>query len=275
MDVRVAILCDNTAGLMTKAEHGLSVFLEVDGRSFLWDCGQTDVAVYNANLLGIDLRSVEGIGLSHGHADHAGGLWAVLSNSGPKKIYLHPGALAHRYFVAGAMKRYVGIPYRPEALEAMSQGMELNSGPIDVLPGVRLTGEVPRVTEFEGPEPNLFVGEGRELVPDPFTDDQALVVDAPDGAVVLTGCAHSGAVNILKHVLETTPSGSIKAVIGGTHLGMGAPISKVEATMDFLEEIRPQIMMFNHCTGSVVMSRMQDRFKERFIPGATGILLQV
>jgi 7,8-dihydropterin-6-yl-methyl-4-(beta-D-ribofuranosyl)aminobenzene 5'-phosphate synthase len=48
---------------------------------------------------------------------------------------------------------------------------------------------------------------------------QALVVDTPDGAVVLTGCAHSGVVNILKHVLDK--HGRIKAVVDGTHLGLG------------------------------------------------------
>lgn len=45
--------------------------------------------------------------------------------------------------------------------------------------------------------------------------------------------------------------------------------------MDFLEEVLPDKIVVNHCTGSVVMSRMQDRFKERFLPGATGMVLQV
>ncbi len=273
MDVKVAVLCDNTAGLFCKAEHGLAVLLEVDGRSFLWDCGQTDVAVYNAQVMGIDLRGVEGIGLSHGHMDHAGGLGRVLAVSGPRKIYMHPEALAPRYFVAGAAKMFVGVPMRLEALEAAGAGVEFTRGPVEVLPGVRLTGEVPRVTDFEGPEPNLFRDEGGELVPDSFIDDQALVVDTPEGAVVLTGCAHSGVVNILKYVLETSPR--IRAVVGGTHLGMGAPLSKVEATMEFLDGLDCGKMIFNHCTGSVVMSRMVDRFPGRFIPGQTGLVLEV
>jgi len=273
MEVKVAILCDNTAGLLFKAEHGLSVLVEVEGRSFLWDCGQTDVAVSNAHAMGIDLRAVEGIGLSHGHMDHAGGLGPVLASSGPRKIYMHPEAFAPRYFVAGEMKLFVGIPLSTEALEAASGGIEYSRGPVEVMPGVRLSGEIPRVTEFEGPEPNLFAVEGGELVPDRSIDDQALIVDTPDGAVVLTGCAHSGVVNILKHVLET--SGRIRAVVGGTHLGMGAPLSRVEATMEFLEEISPGRMVFNHCTGSVVMSRMLDRFGGAFIPGQTGLVMEV
>jgi len=271
MEVKVWILDDNISGLPPfKAEHGLSVLLEVEGKRFLWDCGLSDLAVSNAGILGIDLRSIEGIGISHGHLDHAGGLLRVLSASGPRKIYLHPDALVPRYLKLGEARIFVGIPFTREAIECASLGIEESTGPVEVMPGVRLTGEVVRVTDFEGPEPLLFCERGGELVPDPFTDDQALVVDTPEGAVVLTGCAHSGLVNILKHVIAD--AGKIRAVVGGTHLGMGAPLSKVKATMDFLEEVAPAKIIVNHCTGAVVMSRMMDRFKDRFIPGATGLV---
>jgi len=56
---------------------------------------------------------------------------------------------------------------------------------------------------------------------------------------------------------------------------MGAPVSRVEVTMDHLEEIAPDKMIFNHCTGSVVMSRMLDRFKSSFIPGVTGLVTEL
>jgi 7,8-dihydropterin-6-yl-methyl-4-(beta-D-ribofuranosyl)aminobenzene 5'-phosphate synthase len=274
MDAKIAVLVDNITGLPPfRAEHGLSVWLEVDGRSFLWDVGQSDLAVYNANILGIDLRAVEGIGLSHGHLDHAGGLQPMLYASGPKKIYTHPVAWAPRYLVAGNIKMFAGIPLRQEACETICTSIEMSRDPVEVLPNVWLTGEIPRVTDFEGPEPALFIEKDGELVPDPFEDDQALVIKKPDGCVVLTGCAHSGLVNILKHAAETY--GPVKVVVGGTHLGMGAPISKVEATMDYLEEILPDRMIINHCTGSVVISRMLDRFGERFIPGQAGLALEV
>jgi len=56
---------------------------------------------------------------------------------------------------------------------------------------------------------------------------------------------------------------------------MGAPLSKIEATMDYLEEILPDRMVVNHCTGSVVISRMLDRFGARFIPGQSGLSLEL
>jgi len=274
MEVKVAILADNVTGMPPfKAEHGLSVWLEVDGRSFLWDVGQSDIAVWNANALGIDLRKVEGIGLSHGHMDHAGGLMPMLYAAGPKKIYTHPVAWAPRYMVAGDFKMFAGIPLRREAAETLCTSIEVSREPVEVLPDVWMTGEVPRVTDFEGPEPMLFIEKDGELVPDPFEDDQALIIKKPDGVIVLTGCAHSGLVNILKHAVDRY--GPVKAVVGGTHLGMGAPVSKIEATMDFLDEILPDRMIINHCTGSIVMSRMLDRFGPRFTPGQTGLAMSL
>jgi 7,8-dihydropterin-6-yl-methyl-4-(beta-D-ribofuranosyl)aminobenzene 5'-phosphate synthase len=274
MEVKVAVLVDNTVAIPPfRAEHGLSVWLEVDGRSFLWDCGQSDIAVFNANVLGIDLRKIEGIGLSHGHLDHAGGLQQMLYAAGPKPIYAHPVAWDPRYMVAGDFKMFVGIPLRVEACETMCAGIHTSRGPVEVLPDVWLTGEVPRVTDFEGPEPALFIEKDGELIPDPFSDDQALVIKKPDGCVVLTGCAHSGLVNIMKHV--SAEYGPVRAIVGGTHLGMGAPQSKIQATMEFLDEALPDKMVINHCTGSVVISRMLDRYRERFLPGQAGMVLNL
>ncbi len=274
MEVKVSILCDNMAGpVSVKGEHGLAVLLEVEGRSFLWDCGQSDVTAHNALLLGCDLRKIDGIGISHGHFDHAGGLLSVLRVSGPKKIYMHPDALEPKYAVAGDFKRYIGIPFRSEILEMPGAGLQLSREPVEVLPGARLTGEVPRVTEFEGFEAGLYHEADGELQPDPFTDDQSLIIDTPEGAIVLTGCAHSGLVNVLKHVLETSKTNRIKAVVGGTHLGLGATPERVSSTLDFLEEILPDRIVPCHCTGLNAAILMMQRFKDRVIPGQAGLSL--
>lgn len=270
MEVKATILCDNLAGPVSfRGEHGLAVLLEVEGRKFLWDCGQSDVAVHNARVLGIDLRQVEGIGISHGHYDHAGGLLEVLSASGPKRIFMHPNALEPKFLVAGPVRRFIGIPFRREALELPGGGLELAEEPVEVLPGARLTGEVPRVSEFEGFEASLYRLADGELERDPFIDDQSLVVETPEGAVVLTGCAHSGLVNILRHVLES--SDRVRAVVGGTHLGLGATPERVSASLDFLEEILPERIVPCHCTGLPVTARILERFKDRAVAGQAGM----
>lgn len=273
MEVKVAILNDNMAGPPAfKAEHGLSVMVEVEGRSFLWDCGATDITVRNARAMWVNLTTIEGIGLSHGHHDHCGGLMNVLEASGPKKVFVHPEALAPKYAIFGQVKRFIGIPFSKDAIEGASLGLELSRLPVEVMPGVSLTGEVPRVTDFEGIEPNLFCRMDGEMVPDPFMDDQALVVDTPEGAIVLTGCAHSGIVNILKRVLESHKR--IRAVVGGTHLGL-SDAKRLQPTVDFLEEVAPDKMIFTHCTGAKATATMMECFKDRFVPSQTGLVISL
>src|SRR5205807_8036023 len=57
------------------AEHGYSVLLTIhrngEARSILYDAGLSqETAIHNLDVLGIDMKHVEAMVLSHGHADH-------------------------------------------------------------------------------------------------------------------------------------------------------------------------------------------------------------
>ena len=54
-------------------EHGLSVHISYHGKRILFDCGSSEKTLYNAKKLGIDLRKLDAMVLSHSHYDHAGG----------------------------------------------------------------------------------------------------------------------------------------------------------------------------------------------------------
>ena len=72
---------------------------------------------------------------------------------------------------------------------------------------VLITGEVDRTTEFErGMPPAHQEWTGSAWQHDPLVlDDQALVVHVRgQGLVVLTGCGHAGAVNIVRHAQRLT-----------------------------------------------------------------------
>ena len=86
---------------------------------------------------------------------------------------------------------------------------------------VLITGEVDRTTEFEhGMPPAHQAWTGSEWRHDPLVvDDQALVVHVRDrGLVVLTGCGHAGAVNIVRHAQRLTAVPTLHALVGGLHL---------------------------------------------------------
>ena len=92
MTLKITTLSENTAdNLGLLAEWGLSILIETGDANILLDTGQTISVTHNAKALGIDLKKVDKIVLSHGHADHTGGLVNVLTAMGKKvEIVAHP-----------------------------------------------------------------------------------------------------------------------------------------------------------------------------------------
>ena len=91
--MNIAILTDNQPGAFTPAEHGLSYLIEFDGKRILFDTGQSDMYLKNAERMKISIENIDMIILSHGHFDHGNGL-EYLSHGNLK---CHPGCFVKRY----------------------------------------------------------------------------------------------------------------------------------------------------------------------------------
>ncbi len=131
MEIKITTLSENSANYGFLAEWGLSMLVEADGLNVLFDTGRSFSAVHNAQLLGIDLSAVDRIVLSHGHADHSGGLYEVLRRAGQKEVIAHPAIWEKKYAIhRGEQERYVGIPFAREALEALGTSFVLAKEPV-------------------------------------------------------------------------------------------------------------------------------------------------
>ncbi|MGA9696964.1 MAG: MBL fold metallo-hydrolase, partial [Dehalococcoidales bacterium] len=97
--LKITTLSENTAdNLGLLAEWGLSILIETADANILLDTGQTNSVTHNAKALGIDLKKVDKIVLSHGHTDHTGGLKNVLKTMGKKvEIVAHPDVVDAKY----------------------------------------------------------------------------------------------------------------------------------------------------------------------------------
>ena len=267
MKISITTLSENTAGGgNVLAEWGLSILAETGETNVLLDTGQGISASYNASILGIDLRKVDRIVISHGHFDHTGGLQHVLRQMRKGvEIIAHPDIWAAKYARGqGDTYRYIGIPFQREELEGLGARFNLTTKSVKITDDIMTTGEVPMVTEYEQIEPNrFFVKEDSGWKPDELPDDQAVIIKTEQGLVVLLGCAHHGIINTLYHAQKLTGVKEINTVLGGCHL-VGASEERVWLTIAALQELDVQRVGVSHCTGlpaaAIIAQELGDRF---------------
>jgi 7,8-dihydropterin-6-yl-methyl-4-(beta-D-ribofuranosyl)aminobenzene 5'-phosphate synthase len=188
MEIKITTLSENTAKHGFIAEWGLSILVEADGSRILMDTGWGFSTVYNAQLLGIDLDTIDTIVLSHGHRDHTGGLRDVLRRRRkPVNVIAHPDIWASKYSRSDNGVEFSGVPLSRELLESSGARFNLSTGPVRISDNVMTTGEIPMVSGYEIVEGNLLVKRGDILEPDPMADDLALFIKADFGLVVILG----------------------------------------------------------------------------------------
>jgi 7,8-dihydropterin-6-yl-methyl-4-(beta-D-ribofuranosyl)aminobenzene 5'-phosphate synthase len=267
------------AGLV--AEHGFSALVTVrrggHATTLLFDTGLSPNAmVDNADRLGTRLDEVHGIVLSHGHFDHAGGLAGLAGRRGVRSLpmVVHPLVWT---------KRRLAIPGRDaEELPTLSrralggEGFEVieRRDPSLLLDGsVLITGEVDRTTDFEhGMPPVHQRWTGSEWTHDPLVlDDQALVVHVRgQGLVVLTGCGHAGAINIVRHAQRLTGVDRLHALVGGLHLSGPAFEPVIPPTVAALTDLAPSLVVPGHCTGWRAQHALAATMPDAWVQGSSG-----
>ena len=243
-------------------EWGFAALVEVDGRKILFDTGAHDDTVQrNLKAMGLDLSAVEIVILSHNHDDHTTGLlplrrqFAAKSPTALSKVYGGSGIFSPRISAGGQLSdRMAGIK---RDYEATGGTIVEVTKPTEILPGVWLTGPVPRIH----PERNWSsVGKVRTTagdVEDTVPEDMTLVVQTAQGPVYLFGCGHAGVINTLDHARKTIDPAAVKAVIGGLHL-FAADEKHLAWTAGQLKAFGVQQLIGAHCTGIESVYRIRD-----------------
>jgi len=233
--ITITYLYDNTIAVPgVESDWGFACLVEAHGRRVLFDTGtKPDVFRRNAAALKVDLTKLDAVVLSHDHADHTGGFLALGERPG-LPVYYAQGFNAH---VVSALRA------SRARLVPVSKGVE-------IAPGFRTSDE--------------FGTAIRE---------EALIVDARDGLVVVVGCAHPGIVSMLRQIRASTGK-TIDAVVGGFHLNRTPP-----------DDVRDIIRAFKalgirragptHCTGEEAIAMFKDAYGDDFVAGGVGTVVRI
>jgi 7,8-dihydropterin-6-yl-methyl-4-(beta-D-ribofuranosyl)aminobenzene 5'-phosphate synthase len=262
-DLKVTVLSTmlvgDSAGI---GEWGFSALVEADGHRILLDTGShPDTVLQNTRDLNIDLSDVKEVILTHNHWDHVHGLMTLRREMMKK----NPQALSVLHVSQGIFYSRPTPTGEKNDMIAIRKDYEATGGKIiehaegsEIFPGAWLSGPVPR----KYPERNWSVSGKVQtptgLVEDNIPEDQALVLNTPQGLVVVTGCGHAGIVNILTYASAQFPSEPVYGIVGGLHL-FPATDDQLNWTGDKLKEFKVANLMGAHCTGIEAVYHLRDR----------------
>ena len=272
MSIRITTLIENTSGehLGLETEHGISFLIEVNGKSYIFDTGQSGSIVKNAGKMGLDLTKVEKIILSHGHYDHSGGLLPLLdSGAGPSgaELIVHKDFFVPKYGIEGARTEFLGNDFTPEDLRSRGFDIKQISSDLQALgDGIHVVSNFDRTHQQEKINERFVLLKDGVLEVDDFGDEIMLAIETPKGLVLIAGCSHPGIMNMIDTVKKRLGTG-IYAVIGGTHL-VEADDDYLNAAVEFFNELDCELIGVSHCTGPRAMERLKN--DSRFFHNRTG-----
>lgn len=160
----ITVLYDNvTYQEDLTADWGFSCLIRLGRKNILFDAGKEgEILFANTKQLGIDLKKIHRIVISHLHQDHVGGLLSVLDIQPRVPVFL------------------------PELSQELSQQFQDRGvktitvpKPMQIDNGVFLTGAM---------------GQGMK--------EQGLIINTPLGLILVAGCSHPGIVNMIRHAKE-------------------------------------------------------------------------
>lgn len=254
-----------------KRGWGYASFIEYGGRRILFDAGgRLADFIFNINKLGIDLKKLDFVVISHRHNDHTAGLNYILRVNPGVRIYTPAEPAGFNAPISASnmkmirrvvpslpdeMRYFGGNP--PQALRSDSAWPDANFAPIremtEVLPGFFLYS-----SQSDTPG-------SREL------NEISLAIKTPKGLVLVVGCSHPGIERIVEAATKIDPT--IYSIFGGFHLSDAPDQAVTEIVTALHDKWKIERIAAGHCTGGFAFAEMIRIFGQKFdMPGIGSVI---
>ena len=241
--MKITCLLENTTqNAELTAEHGLSLYIETEESKILFDMGQSEAFLSNAEKLAVDLSQVDFAILSHGHYDHGGGLKAFLDINKTAPVYVSRHAFGAHY---NGTEKYIGLDVSLR-----------NSDRLIFVGDEFLITENARLLSCNGmPRAHglgafgLTIKENGIFKPDPFLHEQYLLLEENGKKVLISGCSHKGIMDIVSCFAPDV-------LIGGFHFSKIEDEKTLDNAVSILNGFETQYYTC-HCTGLQQYEYMQ------------------
>lgn len=252
-----------------RQDWGFAALVQHNGRRILFDTGNdSEFFRHNVETLDLDLTELDAVVISHRHGDHTDGLHYLLEINPDVQIFV-PGdeyfggptpaaffrnpvdslPIRMRYF-SGSVPEVIphGSPWKQARLTRLSAETE-------IAPGIRVVSNVSRGESF------------RE------TPELSLVIDTPEGQILLVGCSHPGIEQILESV--TAKIRSVRLLVGGLHW-VPLPQAEVDRLSRSLhDDWKVAAVAPGHCTGEPGFAALSRDFGEQYVYAGVGTTLRL
>ena len=269
--MKITTLIENEAGhnKELKNEFGLSLFIEDEDISLIFDTGKSGDFIFNAQKLQIPLNNSKHVVLSHSHFDHTGGIRKLVDTFNNKfTLHISKTFFEEKHRITGVIHEFLGNNFNEKYI--LDKGININYIDTDefkLSKNITLFTNFKSLNNFETPTRYYFRKIYDDYILDSMEDELVLGIDTSKGLLIVCGCSHIGIANIVENIKCRTQK-KIYGIIGGLHLSKASD-ERIEKVLKYFDECNIEFFGVSHCTGEKVTKILRES-KKNFIYNNTG-----
>ena len=269
--MKITTLIENEAGhnKELKNEFGLSLFIEDEDISLIFDTGKSGDFIFNAQKLQIPLNNTKHVVLSHSHFDHTGGIRKLVDTFNNKfTLHISKTFFEEKHRITGVIHEFLGNNFNEKYI--LDKGININYIDTDefkLSKNITLFTNFKSLNNFETPTRYYFRKIYDDYILDSMEDELVLGIDTSKGLLIVCGCSHIGIANIVENIKCRTQK-KIYGIIGGLHLSKASD-ERIEKVLNYFDECNIEFFGVSHCTGEKVTKILRES-KKNFIYNNTG-----